>query len=84
MGNDLLITAIGSASRQVRFASHIFVHTQFNLVTLINDVAVVRVEPPFTLNYTTFRPMTMSNSPPADYVVCSVAGWGAVREVEYK
>lgn len=81
MGNDLLITATGSPTRQVRRASHVFVHSQFNLVTLINDIAVIRIEPPFILNNTFFRPTTVSTSSPADLTVCNVAGWGAVKEV---
>lgn len=81
MGNDLLITATGSASRQVRLVSHVFVHTQFSLITLVNDVAVLRVSVAFAMNGTTFQPTNITTVTPVDYTVCRVAGWGAVREV---
>lgn len=43
MGDDLLITRQGSSSRQVRLVSHIFVHTGYNAITFVNDIAVIRV-----------------------------------------
>lgn len=43
MGDDLLITRQGSSSRQVRYVSHIFVHTGYNAKSFINDIAVIRV-----------------------------------------
>lgn len=80
MGDDLSILAAGgAATRQLRRLTHIFVHTGYNLRTMINDVAVVRVSPAFGIT-ATFRPVAIAGRTPATNATCHVAGWGATRE----
>lgn len=79
MGDDLSIQSVGSIRRQTRRVSHIFVHTGFNLSTMLNDVAVVRVEQPFWPT-DTFRAAELANATPAANTTCHVAGWGATVE----
>lgn len=42
VGDDLYINQI-SPTRQARTASHVFVHPQYSIDGLLNDVAVIRV-----------------------------------------
>jgi trypsin len=69
MGDDVSITPVASRSRQIRFASHIFVHPRYSSWTMANDIAVVRVSVQFTRT-TTFQPLNMNqHSPVPDTMV---------------
>ncbi|XP_037026767.1 trypsin-2-like [Bradysia coprophila] len=75
MGNSLTVPPQISLSNQTRDATHVFVHPYYNSNTMANDVAVIRVSPPFTFN-TTIRSATRTPSRPPSNSNCSVAGWG--------
>ena len=74
MGDDTSIQRFGSSSRQIRFASHIFVHPDFNLRTYIADIAVIRVSTAFTQT-ATLAPLQRTFFTPADNTNCNLAGW---------
>lgn len=81
MGDDLEVSTIPSnPGRQVRQASHIFVHLEYNPESLVNDIAVIRVAEPFFVSIT-FYPVELATETPANDLGCAVAGWGAVKEV---
>lgn len=82
MGDDLEVSAIPSnPGRQVRQASHIFVHLEYNTESYVNDIAVIRVLEPFYVTLT-FHPVERTSETPANDLGCAVAGWGAVKEVQ--
>ena len=74
MGDDVSIQRHGAATRQVRFASHIFVHPSFNIDTYGSDIAVIRVSQSFQQTGT-LRAFPRSFSTPPDGVNCNLAGW---------
>lgn len=78
MGDDLTISIIsGNPNRQLRSASHVFVHPEFNLQTLDHNVAVIRTTLPYTES-ATFRPVDRPADSPIVNMQCSVAGWGSI------
>lgn len=82
MGDDLEVSAIPSnPGRQMRQASHIFVHLNYNSKTLVNDIAVIRVLEPFYVTLT-FFPVERASETPANDLGCAVAGWGSAKEVQ--
>ncbi|KAG4072963.1 hypothetical protein HA402_006643 [Bradysia odoriphaga] len=54
---------------------NLFVHPYYNSDTMVNDVAVIRVSPPFTFNTAFYSATRTQSRPPSNYN-CSVAGWG--------
>lgn len=80
MGDDLTLSVVsGNQNRQLRNATHVFVHPEYNLDRLDHNIAVVRTEP-FTVS-PTFNPVVRpQDSPPAN-TQCSIAGWGHIFEV---
>lgn len=81
MGDDLEVSVTPSnPGRQVRQASHIFVHLEYNPDSFLNDIAVIRVIEPFYVTLT-FHPVERASETPANDLGCAVAGWGAVKEV---
>lgn len=79
MGDDTSIQRWGSDRRQIRFASHFFVHPSFNPWTYDADIAVIRVSVPFTQS-PTFRAVPRSLATPPDDLRCQLAGWGVTAE----
>lgn len=79
MGDDLSILSAGSSSRQIRLISHIFVHVGYNIQSMRNDIAVIRLSQPFRPT-NTFHPVPMANRTPPTQTLCHVAGWGATVE----
>lgn len=79
MGADLSILSTGAATRQLRLVSHIFVHVGYNIKSMLNDVAVVRVQQPFR-HTQTFHPVALAGGTPPTATLCHVAGWGATVE----
>ena len=80
MANDLSITRISSASRQIRFPTHIFIHPQYDLWNIRNDIAMIRVSVPFRQT-STLWPLQKATTLPQPWTKCSLAGWGATEEV---
>jgi Trypsin len=74
MGDDTSIQRWGSPSRQLRFASHLFVHPSFNVRTYDADLAVVRVSNPFSQT-ANLRPQPRAFTTPIDNLNCNLAGW---------
>lgn len=75
MGNSLTVPPQITLSNQTRDATHVFVHPNYNADTMMNDVAVIRVSPPFTFTSTFYAAARIQSKPPTNYN-CSVAGWG--------
>lgn len=81
MGDDLTISVVsGNQNRQLRQATHVFVHPEYNLYTYDHNVAVIRTQLPFTAT-ATFNPVTRPADSPAANTPCTVAGWGATSNV---
>ena len=80
MGDDVSVVSATNPARQIRVAQLLFVHPGYNAQTLINDIAVIRVETPFVRS-STFFPVPQAFATPADNSTCSVAGWGSTVEV---
>lgn len=76
MGDDISIGSVKGPKRQIRIASHIFVHTNYNIATMKNDIGVVRLSKPFVLT-DTFQPITYGTIATEPNKLCSVSGWGA-------
>jgi Trypsin len=74
MGDDTSIQRWGSPYRQLRGATHLFVHPDFNLRTYSSDIAVIRVDHPFTAT-NRLRPLPRSIATPLDDITCHLAGW---------
>lgn len=75
MADDLSILSRNPApSRQIRFATHIFVHPGYDDFTYANDIAIVRVSVPFTQT-ATLRAVPRSTFTPPDNQACHLAGW---------
>lgn len=71
MGDDTTITANASPTRQMRRATQLFVHPQYDAETFENDIAVIRVRRPF--NQTgSFAPMRRAFTRPGDNTTCRV------------
>ncbi|CAF1606265.1 unnamed protein product [Adineta ricciae] len=66
-----------SNTRQTRFAQAIYVHPQYNTTGYINDIAVIRVSPPFTFN-TYVQPACLPGPEPQPNDEVIIAGWGAL------
>lgn len=74
MGDDLSIQRWGSHTRQIRTATHLFVHPSFNVRTYSADIAVVRTLTPF-VQTPTLRAVPRSFNTPFDNLNCNLAGW---------
>lgn len=74
MGDDLSIQRWGADSRQIRFASHLFVHPSFGVRTFNADIAVVRTSVPFTTT-NTLRALPRSFTTPMETLSCNLGGW---------
>lgn len=81
MGDDLSLSVeTGNANRQLRGASHVFVHPQFNLGRTEHDIAIIRVNQTFNPSIT-FNPVARGQDTPAVSTTCSIAGWGRTSQV---
>lgn len=81
MGDDLTISVIsGNLNRQLRAASHVFVHPEYNLYTYDHNVAVIRTDLPYALTGT-FGPARRAMVSPPNNNLCMVAGWGSTFNV---
>lgn len=76
VGDELYLSLL-SATRQSRTATHVFVHPQYSVKGILNDVAVIRTSSPFIVT-ATFSPVARIQYSPNVGTSCSVAGWGAV------
>ena len=79
LGNDLSIQRFGNPARQIRFATHIFVHIEYNPWTYANDIGVVRTSVPF-VQTPHLRAIPRAFNSPADHSRCQLAGWGVTVE----
>jgi len=81
MGDDINITTSSSVrgQRQIRAISQIFVHPQYSVRTIENDIAIIRIKPPFNIT-NTFHPVPLPTGPPPLNGTCRVAGWGTTKE----
>ncbi|PNF37817.1 hypothetical protein B7P43_G09240 [Cryptotermes secundus] len=59
-----------------RSVSAIFVHEKFNLTTLQNDIALIRVSEPFPTDSSFIEAITLMNSTAEEGTLCNVTGWG--------
>lgn len=82
MGDDILIEPSASQIRQIRVASHIFVHPKYSINTLENDIAVIRLSTAF-IRSNSFHPIPRAAITPTPNERCRVAGWGATVEVYF-
>lgn len=73
---DIALAPVG-ARRQTRKVSHIFVHPQFNIRTLENDVAVLRLDRPYDLPSNTINLANRTRRIVPNGANCQFAGWGA-------
>uniref|UniRef100_A0AAG5DBW1 Peptidase S1 domain-containing protein n=1 Tax=Anopheles atroparvus TaxID=41427 RepID=A0AAG5DBW1_ANOAO len=73
---DIALSPVGSR-RQTRRVSHIFVHPQFNILTLENDVAVLRLDRPYDLPSNTINMANRTRRIVRNGANCQMAGWGA-------
>lgn len=80
MGDDLSIQRWGSPTRQIRVASHLFVHPSFNVRTYDADIAVIRVTVPF-MQTASLRALPRSFSTPFDNINCNLGGWSVLTEI---
>lgn len=80
MGGDISITQTAGPHRVHRIVSHIFVHTQYDSITMMNDVAVLRVSIPFNSVEGILGPEPMALSVPVTGTTCHLAGWGSTSE----
>ncbi|XP_059620668.1 trypsin-like [Phlebotomus argentipes] len=81
MAGDVSIVRNDAApTREVRFLSHIFVHPDYDIATMENDIAVLRLSLPFRLQQGVVSPQPLSRSIPAVGTVCNLAGWGTTAE----
>lgn len=81
MGDDLTISVIsGNPNRQLRGATHVFVHPELNFLTFDNNVAIIRTDTPFLVSLT-FNPVFRPDDSPQVNTECSVAGWGSISNV---
>lgn len=62
--------------RHTAQATHIYTHPQYNAATLANDLAVVRVEPPFPLPHNTIDVAERNGRVLPVGTACQFAGWG--------
>ncbi|KAG4072964.1 hypothetical protein HA402_006644 [Bradysia odoriphaga] len=76
VGDELYLSFL-SDTRQSRTATHVFVHPDYSIEGILNDVAVIRTSSPFAVT-TTFSPVARIQYSPNVGTSCSVAGWGAV------
>jgi len=75
MGDDLSVSFGGSETRQLRKVMHFVPHPEFSRETFQNDIAVIRVDEPFSVTEN-FGPMHRSTSTPKEGTRCTVVGWG--------
>ncbi|KAJ6637745.1 Trypsin-1 [Pseudolycoriella hygida] len=76
VGDELHLDRI-SATRQARSVSHVFVHPQYQIEGILNDVAILRTSLAFQIS-PTFAPVQRIRVSPAPGTSCAVAGWGAI------
>jgi len=76
VGDELYVDTI-SPSRQFRTASHVFVHQDYAIDGILNDVAVIRTSLPFSVSVR-FSPVSRIQNSPITGYSCSVAGWGTI------
>uniref|UniRef100_A0A7G3AZY4 limulus clotting factor C n=1 Tax=Lutzomyia longipalpis TaxID=7200 RepID=A0A7G3AZY4_LUTLO len=81
MAGDVSITRNSpAATRETRLVSHIFAHPDYDIGTMENDIAVIRVSIPFRLQQGIVMPRPLSRSVPPVGTVCVLAGWGTTSE----
>jgi secreted trypsin-like serine protease len=73
-----------SPRREVRNVSAIFVHPSFNPFTLHADLAVLRLDRPFTMPSNTIQPAMRSTRIVPVGTTCRFAGWGSAAAVSYR
>lgn len=81
MGEDLSINVVsGNQNRQLREASHVFVHPEYNLHTYDHNIAVIRTKLPYAISATFGTSLRALDSPQVAQT-CRVAGWGSTSNV---
>ncbi|KFB49285.1 AGAP006487-PA-like protein [Anopheles sinensis] len=66
--------------REVRNVSRSYVHPNYNRLTDGNNLAVLRVDLPFSEFHNTIEPALMNERLLADNTPCEFAGWGATAD----
>jgi secreted trypsin-like serine protease len=64
-----------NSTRQERGVKEIRLHPEFDLTTLVNDIAALKLSRPFTFT-PELRSAPLSGNPPIPYTICQVSGWG--------
>jgi len=59
-----------------RSVSAIFMHEEYNSVTLENDIALIRISKPFPTNNNYIMAIKLSNTTFEEGTACNVTGWG--------
>jgi secreted trypsin-like serine protease len=72
-----------SFRRESRNVSAIFVHPNYNPFTLVNDLAVLRLDRSFVFPSNTIQAATRSTRIIAVGTTCRLAGWGAAAAVSW-
>ncbi|GAB0097652.1 Peptidase S1 domain-containing protein [Sergentomyia squamirostris] len=81
MAGDVSIQRNNPApTREIRLVSHIFAHPNYDIGTMENDIAVIRVSVPFRLQQGIVSPRALSRFIPQVGTVCELAGWGTTAE----
>lgn len=68
---------------QNRAVTHVIIHSKYIRSDMINDIALLRVEPPLKMNRW-IRPICLPEARPpwgpAPGTKCTAVGWGATQE----
>ncbi|XP_012268512.2 trypsin-like isoform X1 [Athalia rosae] len=75
---DLLLDTVSSTSQR-RIVKSIFVHENFNLSTLRNDIALLKLRSKLILDDKIVAAKTLRNYTVEDGTICQVSGWGVTR-----
>lgn len=77
---NISVAIYPESPRQIRNATHLFVHLQFDRSTKENDLAILRTDKRFKSNdYLDIIEIVASK--PIETVKCDFAGWGRTGEV---
>jgi len=67
-------------SEQIRQVSHIFVHPSYNASGYVNDIALIRLTRPLTLNPSSVWEISLSNVTQLEDLDLVVVGWGILNQ----
>lgn len=73
-------TNVSETTEQIRSISHVIVHPMYNATLLINDLALVRVFPPFDFNESSVANLPLANATDLTGLDLIAIGWGIVNQ----